>query len=414
VTVTSPPEEPTRRQHRHIPAPKRRQPAPPAAFGWRWVYPLLLAGLGVAVYVLAVSGARAVLDTSGGLTIEPVTDPSLPGYEVLVAPTEVLLVATVDDADELVGVTVLVPTAGQQGGTIVTVPASLAVALDDGSAPFSLDAVFAEGGIDLLAERMAQVLGVGTTEVEVVDPLGLERMLDPLGELRLTLPDALVEEAPDGTLRTLIPAGASDLDPDEIVEVFSHVNPGESPVNRIGRQVHVWEAWLEALADGGSLPELTVPLTEVLGGMVGGTVVQERLPFQQITVPLEGGGGLPLLAADLAEARALGLRMVPFPVDAASVPRVPVRLMNGTASLSLDRVVTEFGSQLVAAGARVVVIGNADPMDRPASEIRTTEAGAEAAQRLADALGITTVTVTTNHPTIADLTVIVGEDLAGG
>ncbi len=413
MTLTTPPEQPTHRSPRHIPAPKRREPAPAAAFGWRWVFPFVLVALAGVVYLLAVTGARAVLDTSGGRTIEPVTDPALPGYEVLVEPTEVLLLASVDESDTLVGVTVLVPTAGQQGGTIITAEPTLAVAPDDGTEPFRFVDVYAAEGLDGLATRMGQLLRVGATSTAVLDPGGMELLLDPLGGLTVDLPDALVVAGSGDTLETIYPSGELDLEPDEVPEVFAHVNPGESPVNRIGRQVDIWDAWLDALADGGEVPELEIPITDTLAAMQGGTVVQERLPFHVRDIPMDDGSTVEFLVVDNAAAQDLALRVVPFPVGADGVPRVPVRLLNATSSLTLEQVVTEFGTQLVAADSRVVVIGNADPMARQTSEILTTEAGLPDAERLAAVLGIEEIVMTSRHPTVAALTVIVGEDLVG-
>jgi hypothetical protein len=161
------------------------------------------------------------------------------------------------------------------------------------------------------------------------------------------------------------------------------------------------------------VPELGIPITDALSAMQGGAVVQERLPFHVRDIPMDDGSTAELLVVDNAAARDLALRVVPFPVGADGVPRVPVRLLNATSSLSLEQVVTEFGTQLVAADSRIVVIGNADPMARQTSEILTTEAGLPDAERLADLLGIESIVMVSRHPTVAALTVIVGEDLVG-
>jgi hypothetical protein len=413
VTVTKPTDRQDRPGRRHIPPPKRRQPAPPAAFGWRWLYPILVLGLGFAVYSLAVAGTRAVLDSGGGRAVEPVTDPALPGYEVLVEPTRVLLLASTDAAGRLVGVTVLVPASGQQGGTVASAPPSVVVAPGDDLEPYRLDEVFAAGGAPALAEAMARFLQVGATDVEVLDPGGWERMVEPAGGLSVRLPDDLVTEEPDGSLRTLFPAGPTILAPDEVPTVFGHLNPGESPANRVARQISIWDAWLAALSDDpDAVPLFGNPLSEVLAVLQGGPVALERLPFEILEIPMADGGTAALMVADVEAARANALRIVPFPISVTGAERVPVRLLNATASLALDSVVADIGGRLVAGGARLVVVGNADPMDRAASQVRTSEAATDEARRLGALLGITDVVVSANHPALADLTVIVGEDLA--
>lgn len=407
-----PADEKSRRPPRHIPAPKRRQPAPPAAFAWRWLFPLAIAVLGVVVYFVALSGTRSVLDSSGGLAVEPVLDPAAPGYEVLVEPTRVMLLAFTDEDGALTGVTLLVPASGEPGGTAVTVPPGLVI-VDAEEGPFRLDDRFEDGGMEALESALTALMQVGVTERQVLDPAAFEVFVEPAGPLELRLPDPLVEVDEDGEETVLFERGTVRLDAEDVPVVFGHLNPGEAAANRLARQVALWNAWFDALGDGGSVPDLDVPLTGMLASMGQGTVVEHRLPFHLETVPT-ANGPVPMLVADVAAARELALTVVPFPSSGPGAPRVPVRLLNGTASLPLDRVVTEFGPPLMEAGARLAVIGNAEPMNRAASSVRY-QPGREADGRaLARALGIDDVQEDDSGPSVADVTVIVGEDLVDG
>jgi hypothetical protein len=59
VSVDAPEHAPSRPR-------RRRRPGPPAAFGWRWIYPVALGGLAVVALVLSATGARLVLDSRDG------------------------------------------------------------------------------------------------------------------------------------------------------------------------------------------------------------------------------------------------------------------------------------------------------------------------------------------------------------
>ena len=318
-----------------------------------------------------------------------------------------------DQSNQLVGVTVIVPVSVDAGGTVLSASPDLVVN-DEATGPFRLGDRYSAAGVEGLRDAVVALLGVGVTKVQVLDPVGWAALLDPIDGLVLDLPDALVPNDDEANV-VEVPAGLVDLTPVQVVDVFGHLNPGESPANRVSRQELIWTAWVNALDDGpNTLPELDLPLVDVLGVLEGGPLVVQSVPSHIQEIPTDTGALLRLLVPDVEATRATALDAVAFPVSATGAERVSVRLLNGTDTVDLDTVVTDIGSRIVAAGGSLTIIGNSDSLANATSEIRYREGSVEAANQLGEALGISARIADDDPRSVADITVVVGRDLAPG
>ena len=81
---------------------------------------------------------------------------------------------------------------------------------------------------------------------------------------------------------------------------------------------------------------------------------------------------------DASQVATLVSLAVPFPMSPAPGTRIRVRLLNGTHDASLT---TDGARALVAAGAEIVIVGNAPSFDVPDSTIAYSGAGQEGLAR---------------------------------
>src|SRR5690606_6202049 len=194
----------------------------------------------LAVPVLAVVGARTLLDSRDGAVIDPVVDPALPGYQALIAPSPTLGVVHLDDDGLLVGVAVLALAGGGEGatgGSVLLVPPRTLVDVPE-FGESTLESIQALNGSE-----------GALSFVEYVLALAVDALVAPLGGLTVSNPDSI--SGPTGEVR--FAAGELELAPDEVGEFLAVVEPGESPLNSLLRQELVWDAYLTAVGGHGSV-----------------------------------------------------------------------------------------------------------------------------------------------------------------
>jgi hypothetical protein len=393
---------------------RRRQPAPKANPFWRFVFPLLVVGAGVAVLALWREGTKSVLDSTDGREIELVIDPAEPGYEAFVDPTPTLLVAHTE-GEELVGVTVLAQTALEAGGSGVLLSAHLLVVHEGGDSedvPEFLAAAWADGGLESLEILVERMFGFGFTETIELDIDGLAGLLGLVEPLPYLLSDDLVTENADGSVTVWLDQGRKELDGEDAAQVYGFRNPGEPDASRVLRQLRLWDAWLESIARSDDPLAATLPFEEGLSPFLRSLGVGAEdiviLPMEPVGLDpddppfyilesVNGDGWL----------RDRALDMVPLPISPKSAVRATVRLLDGTGdAANRDR----SSSEIVAAGGVITVIGNAKSfgVSRTTVLYHRPEV-VEQAKMVAESLSVEAVFVDdVEQPT--DLTVTIGLD----
>jgi LytR cell envelope-related transcriptional attenuator len=335
VAVPAPPARPRRR----LPAEVRRRRQ------------MLLAGMG------ALSAAGAAL-AFGGLTMvrnstvgryEQAAAPTDPGYQAYVVTTPTMAVLHKGPDGDLAGASLLALEPGDDGGAVIVVPPSTIVPRDAAS-PTTLADIYRTDGAGAASAALAEVVTVAVSEHVEVDDAQWSRLVAPVEPVSVSL------ERPVGEW----PAGEVALDAAAVGRFLAALGGGETDLDRTERQQQFWGDWLSRVSTGGddAVPgEVESGLGRFVRGIAGGRNEVSVLP-----VARDGPGG----AAD-ARFRTDGQRVaelvaeaVPFPRSPSPGARIRVRLLNGTDDQDLT---SRAVASLVAAGAEVVIAGNASSFD---------------------------------------------------
>lgn len=383
---------------------RKRVPAPKANPFWRFLFPLVVLGLGFVTFQLWREGTKAVLDSTDGTLVEVVNDPDAPGFEAFVDPTPTMLALHVD-GDRLVGVSVLALTLLDNGGQVVLVSADLAA---DGTGGASLADVYASEGASGVESAVGSLFGFGFLEVDEIETVEFGLLLELVEPISFNLVDDLIAVDADGLTEVWLDRGGKQLDGAVAAELYAWRNPGEVDVNRNERQVDLWESWLLAIAGADDLVAATLPfddgLSPYLRAFVEGQSDIRLLP----AVPIDGSDSPTYVLDENAQDWLTDIadRMVPLPTPPVGSDLPAVRLLDGTG----DSATAAAARQAVARLADLIVIGNADEFGLATTTVSYhDEAAAAAAEALAARLGGEVVAdLRTDEP--VDLTVTIGAD----
>jgi len=374
---------------------------------------IFIGGLGVLLW----EGYNSATEVRGGNDLDQLSDPSQPGYQATVKPTQVDLVGMLTPEGTLGDVVMLVEGAGGQGGAVVLIPGVMIV--ESIAGPLNLETIYETSGWEAVVDTVEQTLGVGVTGATTISTDEFQSVLATHGPLTIDNPDRIVRDAGDGNRETVFAAGQLTLSPEEVVGYVNSVSAGESEVNRAARAQIVWEAWLAGITAQGpdALPDVEpfggevgepVDLRTLMAAMTEGFVSFEQIPLERVPVP--GSDGFAVYRPQPDGINEMVIRVVPFPTAAFPGQRPRVRLLNGTTSQ--DRALRA-ASPIVAAGGEITALGNADEFGLTATVVEYFDpAFAETAQAIASALG-TTATQVDQAGDAFEVTVIVGSDFTG-
>lgn len=373
------------------------------------LFALLLLTVGFAAYRVAREAQAAVLDSSSGSTNATVLDPTAPGFRAFTEPTPTALVlhTTVTPAGraELVGLSFLAATNPNQGGTLLTMPASL-ISPVGANTPF--DEMFRMSGLTAVVNEASELLGVGFGDVVVLDSAAWTSLMTADLPLAMSLRDDLRENVTDTEFRVLLSAATRSFELSEIALIASHRNPGEASLAAARRQQEIWRAWISRTAASAERPELfdiEVGFVDVIDALARGEVSYR-------TIPTGAGTGSSLAEstyrADVDGLRDLISSAVPLPLPNGSRIDADVMLLDGTGGAADQAPALR---AIVRGGGRVVIVGNSD-----SSTIVDTTVQAHDRDAIETARAIATE-LQTGEPTFAPLqdptvaiTVILGAD----
>jgi len=333
-----------------VPArPARPRRRPPADVRRR--RHVLLAGMGAltaAGAALAFGGLAMVRNSTVG-RYEQAAAPTDPGYQAYVVTTPTMAVLHLSPDGDLVGAYLLALEPEDDGGAVIVVPPSTIVTGDAASRATLAD-VYRTDGAGAAGAALAEVVTVAVSEHVEVDDAQWSRLVAPVEPVTATL------ERPVGEWS----AGDVQLDAASVGRFLAARDGGETDLDRTERQQQFWAAWLSRVSNGGddAVPgEVESGIGRFVRGIAGG-----RNDVSVLPVARDGSGE----AAD-ARFRTDGQRVAELVADAVPFPRSPspgarirVRLLNGTDDQALT---TRAVASLVAAGAEVVIAGNASSFD---------------------------------------------------
>ncbi len=341
--------------------PARRKPASGAHIFWRFVYPVLVLGAGVAVLLLALAGGRAVLTQRvNSVEQEVVLAPDEPGYLELLGATPTLLALHTDNS-KLTGVSFIARTGVEAGGGVVLLPADLLVTSVQGtnSQTRLLSDVFAVDGIDAIEQLAEEIFGIGFDEVVEIPTDWLAYSIESVNVLPYLLAEDLVEASPDGTYRVIYESGRQELTAADAAAVYAHLNPDEFGGNRTYRQKALWESWLGIVGRASDpqavIPPPDSPLAPHMAALASGTTVVDVLPFETRAADTDS---VPVMVLDEQGREWLHnevLELVPWPKQPESFLRPRVQLLDGTGDTAIR---DALAADVVAAGGVVTAIGN--------------------------------------------------------
>ncbi len=202
---------------------------------------MLLAGFGYAGYkaLRRYEGAKKVDDASA-----------------VIPDATVAMLATVDDANVLTSLTLLVSGAdGAPGGSMVTVPVVADTSLGFGDERLPFTEVYAAGGLDELRTAVENSLSITLDLWQAAAPAEVEALLAPVGDIPVQLPVAAGES---------FPAGPATLTPGQAVQVLNYRAEGVSDRQRRPNVAAVWAGIAAAAtAQAAAAPAGTVPTTAI-------------------------------------------------------------------------------------------------------------------------------------------------------
>ncbi len=303
-----------------------------------------MAGLTLVGMVLASVGLSSVRTSTAG-RYEGTAGPGDPGYQAYVAPTPTMAVLHRAADGSLGGAWLLALEPGDEGGSVIVVPPASLVARPDGET--TIADLFRDEGVAEAAQGVAEVATVGVIEWVEVDDSQWAQLVEPVGELEVTVDEAV------GSW----PAGRVTLEPDEVGAFLAARADGETDLARMDRQQSFWNAWLPLVAQGGA-GALPGEVSTGIGRFVRG--VAQDGSVEELPVDREDRAGRVSFRTNAARAGDLISRAVPFPTAPTPGARIRVRLLNGTSDSSLTTVVA---SALVASGAQISIAGNASSLD---------------------------------------------------
>ncbi|GJM37863.1 MAG: hypothetical protein DHS20C19_12300 [Acidimicrobiales bacterium] len=386
----------------------RRRPAPPANPFFRFVFPLLVIGAGLVVFLLWREGTKAVLDTTDGEDVPVVTDPDAPGFLAFAVPTPTLLIAHTDDADQLVGVSVLARTAGDDGGSLTILSPDLLIDIEE---DVILDVAYAAGGIEALEAAVAEWMGMGfTDEPMVMTTERLTGFFELIQPIPFVLVDDLVVDDGAGGIEVVIESGGRGFDAAELASVYGWRNAGEPDATRFNRQLDVWEAWLAEIRAAENPIDATLPfidgLPPHLRAMGTGTADIELAPMAPFWIDPDD----PIYALreeDSSWPTDRRIETVTLPVGYEPGALPTVQLLDGTGDVANRNAALP---RVVAAGGEVFIIGNAWESDVAETFVAYHLVENEpVATAFAERMGVPVV-FDENANEVVDLTVTIGLD----
>ncbi|MBT5139817.1 MAG: LytR C-terminal domain-containing protein [Acidimicrobiaceae bacterium] len=385
---------------------RRRRPAPKANWFWRFVFPLMVAGAGIAVLLLWEAGTKAVLDSTDGEELAVVTDPAAPGFEAFVDPTPTMLLVHTDGG-QLSGVTVLSQTALDNGGTAVLLSADLLVEVDGVAAAYLREA-YTAGGADAVETLVAELFGFGFLERVELDSSQLREWMRLVEPVPFNLLDDLLQINEAGDTEVWLSRGRKDLDGELAAQIYGFTNSGESDANRIERQLDLWVSWLDAIGRADDLAAATLPFDDGLSPFLrslGGGSAEVSILAADVVTDAEGESFLMLNASQLDRVAEIAEAIVPVPIAPPLSERSTVRLLNGTDNPEIRDEAMEL---LIELEITIGVIGNALEFGVQQTSVTYHRAQAQAdADRVAAVLG-TVATLVENLDQPVDLTIVIG------
>ncbi len=272
----------------------------------------------VAIGGLLYAGALALVRYEGG------KDRTVDAEPIPVTPVGML--ASVDDSDQLTGVTIWVLNEDQvidgepartPGGSIVSVPISSDILGGVDGQRQSLAEAYADGGADALLLAVESLLSLTVDQSMVATPTELAELLQPVAPVDVVLPDDVVT-TDDGAEVTLYAAGEASLSAGQMAKLLNAKADGQTEADRRPNILAAWKGVVAAIGDGRTDPSPLTPtsLGQLVGQVYSGPADSRGIVAGPLPDPIESDRDVEQL--DRADAVLVFATIAPSNMSAAS------------------------------------------------------------------------------------------------
>lgn len=182
-----------------------------------------------------VIGAADLLNDSGGNSVNNDATIAIP-----LTPVELL--AVTNSRNELASLAILAIDPSMRGGTIVSIPVGARADIRKDEAPRRIADSYATGGVSALKTDVENLLNVSLEVADVVSAADLGALLAPIGSQPVSLPQAVVDTAPDGTVSTVLGAGSSTVTGQQVAASLAATQTGSAESTRLPQVKALWSA----------------------------------------------------------------------------------------------------------------------------------------------------------------------------
>jgi len=365
---------------------------------WNWLLPLIVTGLGLAALLLVRDATDAILESSDGDFTEVILDPLAPGFESYVTSTPTHLLGIKGENSELVSLALLSLFIDDKGGTVVVFPVDLLIAENA-----SIREIYSSTSEPEFILELGRYLNMGFNATSFITAESLEDFFEVAVPLAVSLNDPLIE-LDDGEPRIVYESGQLALSPSEVYSYLAWESDDESSYNRWLRHKNFWESWLGSLT-GDETETLNnewreKELNRMFQGLSAGNLITQNLTLIEVEGPNR------YLRVEEEFLSAMLLETVPFPIGPYEGGRAKIKLLDGIGGVDM---VNTFVPQLVAAGAEIKLIGNAEQFGVRESVITYhDEAYLNLAESFSTAIGSSSIEFEPLSESAVDVTVLIG------
>jgi len=182
-----------------------------------------------------VIGAADLLNDSGGDNVDNNATVSIP-----LTPVEML--AITNSRNELASLALIAINPSLRGGTIVSVPVGARADVRDNEAPRRIADSYTAGGLTALKTDVENLLNVSLEVADVVNAADLANVLAPIGSQPVSLPQAVVDTAADGTVATVLGAGSTTVTGQQVAASLAASQAGSAESTRLPQVKALWSA----------------------------------------------------------------------------------------------------------------------------------------------------------------------------
>ncbi len=365
---------------------------------WNWLLPLIVTGLGLAALLLVRDATDAILESSDGDFTEVILDPLAPGFESYVTSTPTHLLGIKGENSELVSLALLSLFIDDKGGTVVVFPVDLLIAENA-----SIREIYSSTSEPEFILELGRYLNMGFNATSFITAESLEDFFEVAAPLAVSLNDPLIELY-NGEPRIVYESGQLALSPSEVYSYLAWESDDESSYNRWLRHKNFWESWLGSLT-GDETETLNnewreKELNRMFQGLSAGNLIIQNLTLIEVEGPNR------YLRVEEEFLSAMLLETVPFPIAPYEGGRAKIKLLDGIGGVDM---VNTFVPQLVAAGAEIKLIGNAEQFGVRESVITYhDEAYLNLAESFSRVIGSSSIEFEPLSESAVDVTVLIG------